>query len=522
VISIRWVGLFIIASASVVVAEACGGGDDSGITSSPGDAGPDVVGVSESGSSEAGGPSLTITLHRVADAGVPNPISATLRVADESDAGLSGLSIDLSAAGQTIPVTEVGGGIYRASITPGVTSGEVPIVAKTTDGRASGSVTALVLTSVGDEWDQPIAIGGLVNTGGTEDSATISPDGEWLIVGTYEPIDTLCCVFHCGEGPPDGRNSACQTVTGPYAAPARPNMPGAERILSPTRVVQASNRMCVTSPDGGDFTLDFPDGGTLVPTISVNGAYGFHRQADGTFAEPFLIGFQDDGFGGGPFCFSFVAPVTGGKANVVFAYKREDDFVNSAHHPTATTLTLGSDNVLGTYSCDGGVVDYRPGAISELPVSPATQNAGNTSVGGGYLWSDDENVNPAVPLSAQLFADGGVAPWTSLALPIVTDDRRQPVLRNGRIYYYRNATVTSLSWNGGDPSNAASFGAPTAELVGDSIPAGGPLMLAPGLVAALGQPTFALRSDGTTEMVFVYYKRTATGFDGQIGRVPSR
>jgi hypothetical protein len=379
-----------------------------------------------------------------------------------------------------------------------------------------------VLTSVGDDWDQPIAIGGLVNTAGTEDSSTISPDGEWLIVGTYEPIDTLCCVFHCGDGPPDGRNSACQNVIGPYSAPARPNMPGAERILSPSRIVQASSRMCITSPDGGDFTLDFPDGGTLVPTISVNGAYGFHRQPDGTFADPFLVGFQDDGFGGGPFCFSFVSPVTAGKADVVFAYKREDDFVNQAHHPTATTLTLGADNVLGTYSCDAGVVDYEPGAISELPVSPQSQNAGNTSEAAGYLWSDDENQNPAVTIEARMLGDGGIAPWTTLALPVTADDRRQPVLRNGRIYYYRNATVTSVSWNNGDPSSAASFGAPVTELTGETIPAAGPLMLPAGTVTALGQPTFAVRPDGSTEMVFVYYKRTATGFDGQIGRVPTR
>ena len=87
-----------------------------------------------------------------------------------------------------------------------------------------------------------------------------------------------------------------------------------------------------------------------------------------------------------------------------------------------------------------------------------------------------------------------------------------PSLRNGRVYYYRNVTVTSVPWSGGDPSSGSSFGAPRTELAGDAIPAGGPLLLAPGLVTALGQPTFAKRPDGSTEMVFVYYRRTATGF----------
>ena len=365
---------------------------------------------------------------------------AILRVADEADGGLSGLSIDLKAAGTSIPVTEVGGGIYRASITPTVTSGEIPIDAKTTDGRASESLTALVLPTVGDEWDQPITIGGRVNTTGTEDSSTISPDGEWLIVGTYEPIDTLCCVFHCGDAP-DGRNSACQTVTGPYTAPARPNMPGAERVPSTTRILQADGRMCLTAPDGGDFTLDLPDGGTLVPTITLNGAYGFHRQADGTFAEPFLIGFQDDGFGVGPLFFVRRAGEWR-KGECRLRVQARGRFRDPSTSSDRHTLTLGSDNVLGSYSCDAGSSGLSARRHQRASRLARFAKCGQLVGERGLLVERRQNVTPALPLVAQMLSDGGVAPWTSLALPVSPDDRRQPVLRNGRIYYYRNARVS--------------------------------------------------------------------------------
>ncbi len=106
-------------------------------------------------------------------------------------------------------------------------------------------------------------------------------------------------------------------------------------------------------------------------------------------------------------------------------------------------------------------------------------------------------------------------------LPEAGDDRRQPVLEGGRFYYYRNGTVSSTPWLTNTPTSRSSFGAPRVELAGELLPQG-PLPVAAGRVIGLGQPTFAHLADGTTELYFVYYLRTATGYDSQIGRLLQR
>jgi hypothetical protein len=291
-------------------------------------------------------------------------------------------------------------------------------------------------------------------------------------------------------------------------------MPGADRILSPTRILNTLPNLCAVGPDGGDFSVVI-DGGEYVIPVPPESAYGFHRQPDGTFAEPFSIHFEDDG-AGTSFCFSFVAPVQDRSASIVFATMQAG--TNLPNRPTATVLTLGAENVLGTYACLSGVPTYSPGAITTLPVNPATQNAGNTSEGGGYLWSDDETQQPPVALVAAVLVDGGFGTWAPLPLPSSGEDRRQPVLYGGSIYYYRSTTVTSTAWSGADPSSSASFGPPRIELAGES----NAQNATSGEVVAVGQPTFADRPDGTTEMYFVYYRRTETGYDGQVGRVSKR
>jgi hypothetical protein len=492
------------------------GGLDAGAadSGSPGDAGSDAGSIPDAGPSAV----LSLALHRD-DGGSPSAIWVTVSATDDAGMGVAGLAVDVSAAGVTQSAQDLGGGMYQVLVVPPFTSGELPIAANL-EGQDSGpAVTALVLPTVGDAWDQPRSVGGLVNTPATEDSSTVSPDGEWLIVGSYLVVDALCCVAACGTGPADGRNSSCQDTLGPTSAPARPDMPGADRIVSPSQIIDADANLCLVSPDGGDFIIPLADGGTTVPMLPPTAAYGFHRQPDGSFAEPFLIHFADDGFSGAPFCFTFLGSPANGQANVIFAYHRDDQF-NAPHQPTFTTLTLGVENVLGAYACVGGAVQYSPGAIAPLAVSPASQNAGNTSAGGGYLWSDDESAAVPYTIAALGLPDGGFAPWTQAALPEPSDDRRQPVLVGDRVFYFRNATVASAVWTGADPSQATSFGQPETELAGDFFSQ--PLSAGQGRVIAVGQPTFASRPGGVVEMYFVYYRRTATGFDGQIGVVATR
>jgi hypothetical protein len=481
---------------------------------------PDAGAPIDSGVPDSGAAvTLALTLHRE-DAGSPSAILASVNATGNGN-GVDGLSIEVNAGAETLTAAGQGGGAYLARIVPPFTSGELPVSARVSGQDAGPSVTALVLPIVADEWDQPISVGGLVNTPGTEDSSTVSPDGQWLIVGTYLVVDGLCCDVGCGNLPDDGRNAYCQDVIGPYDAPARPNMPGADRIVSPHRILNIAPNLCLVGADGGDLSLPLADGGELRPALPPLAAYGFHRQADGTFAEPFPIFVDNDGFTSAPFCFSFTQVPANGVADVIVAFKRFDDFA-APMQPAFTQLQLGGANQLASYACVNGKVQYTPGPILPLPVSPATQQAGNTSVGAGFLWSDDETKTPAVTVVSQGLADGGFTPWQPLPLPSAGDDRRQPVLFGGRVFYYRTGSIASVWWSGLDPTASASFGPPNTELAGDPFSGGLPLGFAPGRVAAVGQPTFATLADGTVEMYFVYYQRTSTGFDGQIGRVTHR
>ncbi len=447
-------------------------------------------------------------------------IVLAIRVLDAVDAGVTSAAVQVTADGVTRAATEVGFGRYEAVVVPRFTSGELPIVVGIAGhDEVTVTKTAVVLPFVDPSWGQPESLGGLVNTAGTEDSATISPDGEWLIVGTYSPIDILGCVLHLGSGPTDGRNTACQNSYGPITGPARPRLPGAERVLSPTHIRNVLPKICADNPDGGDFVYSAPDGGDIVFPLAPVTAYGFRRQADGTFGEPFVIAFDADGLSSA-FCFTFLGSPVNGIASLLYGNRRYD-LQNDVNHPWVTQLVMGTDATLGTYSCNGGVTQFSPNATYMLPVNPLTQNVGNTAVAPGYLVSDDESAKVSYTVSALALPDGGYDPWKPLALPEPGDDLRQPVFEAGRFFYYRNYTISSSAWAGADPSMRSSFSAPRLELQPDSSPSG-PLALPPGRVIGLGQPTFAHRADGSTELYFVYYLRSAAGFDSQVARVRAR
>lgn len=463
------------------------------------------------------------------DAGVKGPVQLSLALSRDGgdviawvtavngvDAGQAGLAVSIAANGVALAVTDLGAGRYQATATPTVTSGELPIVA--TLGAGTVSKVAVVLPTIDPAWGQPERVDGLVNTPGTEDSATVSPDGQWLIVGTYSPIDILACVQKLGTGPNDGRNSACQTSTGPSTGPSRPRMPGASRVVSPTRIINVAPNLCLDNPDGGDFAFPLSDGGVLVLTLAPVVAYGFARQPDGTFATPFVIAFDEDGISSSC-CFTFVGAPVGGVARLLYGNKRYD-VLNDTTRPWVTQIALGADATLGAYQCVAGSAQLTLRNTYVLPVTPLNQTAGNTSIANDWLVSDDETVDPAITVAAHL-TDAGVTPWQAMPLPEVGDDRRQPVLEGGRIFYYRNATIASTPWLSTAPTSRSSFGAPRVELAGELLPQG-PLPAAPGRVVGLGQPTFAHLADGTTELYFVYYLRTSTGYDSQIGRVLQR
>jgi hypothetical protein len=373
---------------------------------------------------------------------------------------------------------------------------------------------------IGDLWDQPAPVTGLVNTPGTEDSSTISPDGQWLIVATYSPMDVFCCGLGCGGYPTlDGDNPACVDVVGPVTAPARPGMPGADRITGATLSDWSDPQMCAVMPDGGPIPVA-DDGGFYPLALPLVAAYGFHRQADDSYAEPFLIDFDSDGFVGAPFCFTFLASAADGTAPVVFGYG-VDALDGGKPHPWTATVTLGQTNTLGSYACDSATLPayptFTPDDVAPVPVGPAGQQAGNTSVAhvtsGTYLLSDDESASPPYAEYSLISSMGDFSDWAPMALPEPGIDRRQPVVAGERLFYYRGADIASVAWNGENPGDPDVFTDLETELAHETNITG-----RVGEVLGLGQPTFAA-VDGGVQMFFVYYRRSATGADGQIGNV---
>jgi hypothetical protein len=459
------------------------------------------------------GVNLQMALHRT-DAG----IQVVVNPVDDYGHPLFGLDITVETATSATQAT-VSGIAYYATVVPGITSGELPITAHVTGSDAGTTRTALIVPDISAGWDQPESLSGLVNTPGTEDSETVSPDGEWLIVATYSPVDVLCCVAGCGGYDSlDGRNPACDSPLGPIAGPARPNLPGAERVVG-GHVNDAVPQLCAAQADGGPVIVPASDGGTHEFALPPVGGYLFHRQSDGTFAEPHVIDIGADGFLAAPACFTFLGTAdAGAQVLTVFGYQVEG--VDTKPHPFFGQLTMGQDNVLGHYACNGGTPQFTPLLMAPLAVGPAGQQAINTTAaisnGNIFIMSDDESASPPYTEWALSKGDGGFTDWQRMALPLEGHDRRQPIAIGDRIFYYLDGNVASVSWDGGTLSDAGSFSGLEVEL------GPGTVTGATGELVALGQPTFALHANTTIEMYFVYYRRTATGYDGQIGRVPLR
>ncbi len=101
-----------------------------------------------------------------------------------------------------------------------------------------------------------------------------------------------------------------------------------------------------------------------------------------------------------------------------------------------------------------------------------------------------------------------------MALPEPGIDRRQPVLAGDRLFYYRGADIASVAWNGDNPGDPDVFTDLETELGHETNITG-----RVGEVLGLGQPIRSAEVDGGVQMFFVYYRRSATGADGQIGNV---
>jgi hypothetical protein len=442
----------------------------------------------------ADGPDPIIVNVLVTNAGIPTPGEQVL--------------VKFADSAQT--ATDLGAGNYSAEYTPTNALGEVPIQVSTS-GHTVERV-ALVLPTVAEGWGQPEAVPGLVNTPAYEDSPEISPDGRWLLVSNYSPVDLICCFIGCdGSGVGNPASAPCNTVLGPITAPERPNMPGAARVASPTEVIDKIPSLGLVGENDTEFAA----------ALSPVAGYGFALQDDGSFAAPFVIAFDGDGFTGAPFGFTFVgAPSESGSAVIVYAW---DDPRLDGHQDAdlfSTTIQLGQNNNLGTLSIESGEIRATPQpALLPFPDHATTQSNAYVAPEGVYF---DQHGEEGIELDVLIAPsqDGGAALGAPIRVGISQDARSeyQPFLHAGRLYYVTGEFVSITSaaqLDSAQPSLPESWGAEQVELsVGSPTPE-------VGAIISLGEPSLA-NQDGTTWLYFLYGIKTDTGTNANVGRVRAK
>lgn len=329
--------------------------------------------------------------------------------------------------------------------------------------------TALVLAYVHSDWGQPMAVPGLVNTEGYEDGITITPDGEYLFV-QYGPLYfsgiTLFNVARpngCGGDrlqPSRCTHSWLDDVIGPYAAPERPGFFDgriAETMDDP------KNRHNANS-----WGLSDEEATIFAPSTMF---YGFKRQSDGSFAEPFYLSFTDENDGIiNAYGMSFMLNGDG-TATMLFALDdpSKPDMVDiggqmyeSLADIFTTTVTFGQNNTLGTFNYSGTkgtppvrgtpfpaqLVDFGKTGINGIAGTQGNPHLHHDGSGNVLsIWTDDERDARGAgsdrgELSVYVLDSGTLTngTWTKLVLPGPVNqadphDEIQPFFTGSGLYF---------------------------------------------------------------------------------------
>lgn len=401
-----------------------------------------------------------------------------------------------STRGTVSTLTVRGDGKHEATVTPDTAhTGEyrVTVSAIVSGVNTTVSRTAIVMEQVASGWGQPFSVEGVINTGGTQDSLAVSPDGEYLFL-QYYPI-TLSCLL---QSPLDVNHPYCQTPLGPVVAPQRPNMPGASRVNYANYSVHHG------CPSLGFDPSPFP-----VPPIA---QYGFRRQADGSYAEPFVFTFTgNDG------CFAPWGPSVHANGDgtyrmfVSFNDPRNAGTAGDFAHIYDFNFSPGQTQTLGNVSYSGSVqiADFvlQQAAIAGTDVhrgNPHVHYNGNTP---SLLFYDDETQSAA---NQRIF----VSPWTGSSWGAATaldltrfsssNGLTQPYFDGSQLIVREGLQLQTYSYNDGPIGSADSWGAPTVLLAPQSA------AWQTGSVIVVGEPTVAT-VNGQEVLYFVYGLYQADG-----------
>ncbi len=457
----------------------------------------------------ASSPEIELTFRRIHAAG-PDPVHVKVRVtkAGAPDRAAK-LRLDIPK-GKVTPVKNHRDGNYTFIVTPDST-GVYPITVSTP--TATVSRKALVLNDVLKGAGQPMAVEGDVNTEGYEDGITISPDGEYLFI-QYAPLYFSGIAYHgqiCSGpdwsmfdiancGTKDNSNWVFDTI-GPYKAPTRPGFPTG--AISDGKLTH--------------LNLVIPGVANKIP-IFPTVFYGFKRQPDGSFRQPFKVAFNDARGTNGPFGLSFVK---GPNNTLNFAVAWSNYFNNLGGDGSQDiyygSLIPGRSKNLGnvTYNEDGFFKAIQP-KIAPVSFSSHAGVQGNPHLYADdaglvrSIWTDDEQVthNLAVHvLTSGVYPKGK---WQTLNLPSRINtkaDESQPFFTGKRLYLNRNTTVVYHEYLGGPFERNTSWGPQVIVLRSGEL----------GLekIFGVGEPTLAT-VNGKTVLYFVFVKGRSLGVGGTL------
>ncbi len=412
---------------------------------------------------------------------------------------LSGITpVVTLSAGTVSTITESSNGVYDFTVTP-TSTGEYPVTVSY--GGVSTSRTALVLSDVHTDWGQAMSVEGLVNTEGYEDGPVISADGEWLFIQTG-PIYFSGLTYFTA---PDGCNGTlvgCAATThgnwvydavGPFSAPERPGF-YSKRIV-------AGQINHFTDFYGG---LDIFSPPTLF--------YGFKRQSDGTYTQPFRVSIDDNQeallnpFGLYPRLDSATT------ATIIFAFNDPTDQQGDSEVDIySAPVTLGQDNDLMTFTTAAGMTRTSTTAtLLNFPSHLGTQGNphlySNSDGSVNSVWVDNEyNLDHALDLfyyqlTAGTFPSGTWSTITQLPtdkLDLPASNESMPFFDGSTLYFLRDNGIVSSNYLGGAYSASDSW---TSTV---SIIDGGGSCTTIGCISVVGEPTIAT-IDGKTYLFFVY------------------
>lgn len=482
----------------------------------------------------------------------PFEVTATVSKAGEPSVGAT-LTVELTR-GVANQVIDNGDGSYVFTVTPEQT-GEHR-VSVTTDGVRT-SRTALVLSSVHADWGQAMSVEGLVNTEGYEDGVTISPDGEYLFV-QYGPIyfssvflfNAPRSIGGC-EGNrlffplnPTPVSNPClhpwmDDIIGPIKAPERPGFYTGG--ISDDETMLRHNAASYGVLDNESPVIALP---TMI--------FGFKRQPDNSFAEPFSIAFNDadDGLIGA-FGISLL-PEVNGTTTIAFAFNdpsnadmvdfdgNGSDDAESYFDVFTTSIILGEDTVLGTY-VPTGTPNETPNRGTPFPSelvnfgkvgiegiagtqgNPHLLQANDGSIAAVFTDDEHDDVNDVDHGELSVYVlNSGAFPngtWTKTVLPSTINkpapsNEIQPFFGQNGLYFTSlgqdvpaiRFSAYSGSVSAADYGNNANWSPPIDIITAEESVIGG--------IVAIGEPTTAI-VDSTETLYFVY--ASIRGFDAVSG-----